>query len=128
MLARKPFGTIRSATLTDADALARLFHAADVDLMRLGHADICGWLDHGQAIVLDYGTGSLGAAAHVSFDVDDEVVHAHIEFLVVSPSLAGTGCEERMIGALLAICESCGCVGVPTSRSTSVPTASKAAS
>ena len=104
-------GTIRSANLADADALSRLFASTHLDVMPLGAADISAWLDRGYLIVLDLGSGALGAAAHVAIDcTDDEEVHGRLRFFVTHPSLAGTGAEDRLVAALLAICEASGCV------------------
>lgn len=103
-------GTIRSATLADTAALARLCVALGIDVLPLGAADIAACLDRGHLIVLDLGDGALAAVAHVALDLRDDQVHARVEFLAVHPALAGSGAEDRMAAALLAICEESGCV------------------
>ena len=88
-------GTIRSASLADAGALARLCAALGLDVLALGAADIAAYLDRGHLIVLDSGDGTM---------------HARIELFAVHPALAGNGTEDRMAAALLALCEASGCV------------------
>ena len=102
-------GTIRSATSRDAAGLARLFAAAGG--RDLGDSEIVASLARGHVIVFDVGSDALGAAAFVVLDcVDDREVHGHIQYLVVHPSLAGTGAENQLITAVLAVCEASGCI------------------
>jgi ribosomal protein S18 acetylase RimI-like enzyme len=103
-------GTIRSAAPADAGALTRLFVAAGDAHAPLAIAGIAGSLARGQLLVLDIGTEVLGGAAFVTFECPDERhVHALIQYLIVHPALVGTGAEERLITAVLAICEASGC-------------------
>jgi ribosomal protein S18 acetylase RimI-like enzyme len=103
-------GTIRSAAAGDATALARLFVAVGDPPPFRGTADLAGSLARGHLIVLDLGSESIGAAAFVMLEcTDDREVHAHIQFLVVHPAFVGTGSEERLITAVLALCEASGC-------------------
>jgi GNAT superfamily N-acetyltransferase len=98
---------IRSAVRNDAGALARLFAAVGED-----SPDLTASLEHGHVIVLDVGADALGAAALVLIDCneDGDEVHARIRYLVVHPSLAGTGAAEQLIAAVLAMCDETGCV------------------
>jgi hypothetical protein len=105
-------GKIRNATLADVGALARLFRSVGPGLMPLGVANLSGWLDRGKLIVLDLGPNTIGAVAFVSLEARDGKVHGCIQFFVVSPTLAGTGTEDRMAAAVLAICEASECVDV----------------
>jgi len=102
-------GTIRSAMSDDAARLARLFVAAGGrEPLR---SEIVASLDRGYLLVLDVGSDVIGAAAFVLLDcADDREVHGRIQYLVVHPSLAGTGAEDRLISAVIAVCEASGCV------------------
>jgi len=104
-----PGDRIRSATTADRDGLARLFRAAG---LRYVPSWIERWMERGVVLVLDL-TESLGGAACVELDcVDDDAVHARLQFIVIDPGLVGTGTEERLITALLAVCEASGCVDI----------------
>lgn len=107
---RDATGTIRSATLADTYALARLCASLGIDVLPLGAADIGACLDRGHLIVLDLGGGAIAAAAHVALDHVRDNVHARVEFLAIHPALAGSGAEDRMAAALLAFCEESGCM------------------
>jgi len=106
-------GRIRSATRGDTDALARLFLTVGLDALPDGVVDVAACLDRGILLVLDVGAGGLGAAAHVELDcIDDNEAHARIQFFVIHPGLAKTGTEERLVAAVLAVCEASGCVDI----------------
>lgn len=113
-------GTIRSAISDDAAGLVRLFVAAGGS--ELPSSEIIASLDRGHLIVLDVGSDVLGAAAFVLLDcVDDREVHGRIRYLVVHPSLAGTGAEDQLITAVLAVCEASGCVDLDVDDPTNCP-------
>jgi hypothetical protein len=106
-------GTIRSATLADGDALARLCTVLGLDAMPLGPADVSVYLDRGHLLVLDLGAGAVGAFAFVALEpAGRDGVHARVELFAIHPALAGSGAEDRMAAALLAMCEASGCVDV----------------
>jgi hypothetical protein len=104
-------GTIRSATIADAAALARLCASIELDVLPLGAADIACCVERGHLLVLDLGAGTLGAIAYVALDhAGDAAVHGRVELFAMHPALAGSGVEDRMASAVLAICEASGCV------------------
>lgn len=104
-------GTIRSATLADARAIAALCAVLDLDVLPLGIADVAAYLDRGPLLVLDLGDGTIGAAAHVALEpAHGDLVHARLEFFAIHPALARNGAEDRMAAALLAICEESDCL------------------
>jgi len=105
-------GTIRSATIADVSALSRLLTSAGIAERALTGTDVAAWLARGRLIVLDVGAGAVGAAAYAALDVRDGGVHARIDLFVVSPALVGTGSEDRMAAALLAVCENSGCIDI----------------
>jgi N-acetylglutamate synthase-like GNAT family acetyltransferase len=101
-------GTVRSATVADAAGLARLCASLGIDVLPLGIADVAACLDRGHLIVLDLGAGMIDAAAHVALSrAGEDGVHARIE-VAIHPALAGSGAEDRLAAALLAICEASG--------------------
>jgi GNAT superfamily N-acetyltransferase len=102
-------GTIRSAAPDDATRLARLFIAVGAAGCPQ-RSELAASLARGHVIVLDVGSELGGAACVVVECADDREVRASVQYLFVHPSLAGTGAEERLITAVLAVCEASGCV------------------
>jgi len=90
-------GTIRRATRDDAPALSRLMACVGTDLLPLTTADLDTQLGRGHVFVLDFGSGTLGAAAHVAVD---HIGRARFRYVAVDPALARTGIEKRMTAAM----------------------------
>jgi len=101
-------GTIRTATLADAPALSELLACARTDVLPLTESHVATMLSRGHVIVLDLGGGRIGGAAHVRIEQIGSVRHAIVRSLAVHPALAGCGVGQRLIRALIALCDTHG--------------------
>ena len=93
-------GTVRRATTDDAAAFSRLMACVGTDVLPLIAADLETHLRRGPLLLLDLGSGTLGAAAHV---VVDDTGRAMFRYVAVDPALAGTGVAEHMTAAMFAL-------------------------
>ena len=101
--------SVRTATATDASALAALINRAYaiesffVEGDRTNAGEIERMLDRGTFVVLEH-AGGLGAAVYVE--------RGYFGMLSVLPELQGHGLGKRLVRIAEAMCESAGCLEV----------------
>ena len=108
MPAPRGVGVVRSATCTDAAALSRLMAAAGVDNLPVTCPEIRELMERGDLLVLDLGSGTLGAAAHLAVLQAGRERRAVFRYVAVHPDLAGRGVEDRLTSTMLERCDTSG--------------------